>query len=239
MRNIIIRTFLILVVLLGGTVSLKSQRGYKKPVNQPYADQKLYHLGFLVGLETQDMTISHQQNGNQNESWFTEIPSYVPGFSIGIIGDRYLSQYFNIRLSPSLHFGERQFVFKEQYSGKEYSSTLKNHYLSIPLHLKFNGGRIQNARPYFLAGAYANMDISPNKAEALRFKKVDYGLEFGVGCNIYFPLFKLCPELKFSFGLTDLINKDNGDLNDSEMIKYRDAVSSAKTRAISLVFNFE
>ncbi len=213
---------------------------YQKVQNQPYADQKLYHLGFFVGMHGQDLIMKHSGNEtSMGERWFAEIPSYTIGFSVGIIGDRYLNEYLNIRTLPTLHFGEREFVFKEQATGEEYKTTIRNNSLSIPLHLKFSAGRVNNYRPYVLAGGYASMDITPQKDKALRFEKMDYGLEFGVGCNIYMPLFKLCPELKFSFGLKDMIRKDRPDVSDKEMLKYSDAISSGKTRMISLIFNFE
>jgi len=217
------------------------QAQIRKPQNQPFADQKMYHLGFMVGFHTQDLILSHTGYVDETtgEAWFAEIPSYSVGFSVGMVADRYLNHYFNLRVSPSLNFGERRFVFKEQTSGEEYESSLRSNYLTIPLHLKFSPDRTGNFRPYLLAGGYAAMNIGQKKDEALRFKSMDYGLEFGVGCNIYLPLFKLCPELKFSFGLTDIINKDRSDLSEPDMLKYTQAISSGKTRMISLIFNFE
>ncbi len=212
----------------------------RKPQNLPFADQKMYHLGFMVGFQAQDLIISHSGYvGDNSEAWFTEIPSYSVGFSVGMIADRYLNQYFNLRTTPSLHFGERRFVFKEQTSGKEYESALRSNYLTLPLYLKFSADRTGNFRPYLLAGVYTALNIGQKKNDILRFKSMDYGLEFGVGCNLYLPLFKLCPELKFSFGLTDVVNKDRSDLSDKDLIKYTQAISSGKTRMISLVFNFE
>jgi hypothetical protein len=216
------------------------QAQIRKPQNQPFADQKMYHLGFMVGFHTQDLIMSHTgYAGANDEVWFTEIPSYSVGFSVGMVGDRYLNQYMNLRIAPSLHFGERRFVFKEQASGEEYESALRSNYLTIPLYLKFSPERTGNLRPYLLAGAYAAVNIGQKKDDVLRFKSMDYGLEIGVGCNIYLPLFKLCPELKFSFGLADVVNKDRSDLSDPDMQKYTQAISSGKTRMISLVFNFE
>lgn len=218
----------------------EGQAQLRKAINQPFADQKLYHLGFAIGLNAQDMIISHTGYvGENGEAWFTEIPSYSVGFSVGIIGDRYINEYFNLRTAPTLNLGERKFVFREQTSGKEYTARLRSNYITIPLHLKFSAPRIKNYRPYLLAGGYTAIDVGAQKDDALRFKSMDYGLEFGLGCNIYFPLFKLCPELKFSFGLVDLINKDRSDLTDKDMLKYTQAVSSGKSRMISLIFNFE
>lgn len=232
----LILLYLSFIVLFG--INMQAQT--RKPQNLPFADQKMYHLGFMVGFQAQDLIISHSGYvGDKGEAWFTEIPSYSVGFSVGMIADRYLNQYFNIRTTPSLHFGERRFVFKEQTSGKEYESALRSNYLTLPLYLKFSADRTGNFRPYLLAGVYTALNIGQKKNDILRFKSMDYGLEFGVGCNLYLPLFKLCPELKFSFGLTDVVNKDRSDLSDKDLIKYTQAISSGKTRMISLVFNFE
>ncbi len=213
---------------------------YKKPKNQPFADQKLYHLGFSVGLNAQDLILSHSGFvGENKEAWFTEIPSYSVGFNVGIVGDRYINEYLNLRLAPTLYFGERRFIFKEQKTKEEYSFNMRSNYMTIPLLLKISAPRSGNYRPYLLAGGYTAIDISTKKDQALRFNSVDYGLEFGIGCNFYFPLFKLCPELKFSLGLVDLVKKDRSDLTDKDLLKYTQAISSGKSRMISLVFNFE
>ncbi|MDH6309200.1 hypothetical protein M2451_001771 [Dysgonomonas sp. PFB1-18] len=230
----------ILLLMCSFVSVVYGQVQYRKPLNQPFGDQKLYHLGFSIGINGQDMLFNHTGYvGENGEAWFAEIPSYSVGFSVGIIGDRYLNQYFNLRLSPSLHLGERRFVFKEQTSGKEYERSLRANYLTIPLHLKFSVPRMQNYRPYVIGGVYAAMDLGTKKNDALYFKKMDYGLEFGVGCNIYLPLFKLCPELRFSFGLADLVNKDRSGLDEQELLKYSQAIASGKSRMISLIFNFE
>lgn len=238
LKNRIFNIFLIAIIAL--LSAQESQAQLRKAINQPFADQKLYHLGFTVGINAPDLILSHTGYVSDNgEAWFAEIPSYSVGFSVGIMGDRYINEYLNLRISPTLNLGERRFVFKEQTSGKEYTARLRSNYLTVPLHLKFSASRIKNYRPYLLAGGYTAIDVGVQKDDALRFKSVDYGLEFGIGCNIYFPLFKLCPELKFSFGLVDLINQDRSDLTDKDIIKYTKAISSGKSRTISLIFNFE
>lgn len=235
-----IRLYVLFTMLCGIFSATGVHAQYRKPINQPFADQKMYHLGFSLGINGQDMILSHTGFlGENGEAWYAEIPSYSVGFSVGIIGDRYLNQYMNLRLAPSLHLGERRFVFKEQTSGEEYETSLRASYLTIPLHLKFSVPRIKNYRPYILAGAYTAIDIGTKKDDALYFKRMDYGLEFGLGCNFYFPLFKLCPELRFSFGLVDLVDKNREGIDDKNLMKYTQAISSGRSRMISLIFNFE
>lgn len=234
--------FKYVLFLLFGLISCGSigAQQYRKAPNLPFADQKMYHFGFNFGMNIQDMPMVNsgfkQSNG---EVWFSEIPSYTVGFSIGLLADRYLSQYFNLRTNPSVYFGEKRFVFREQVTGKEYEKSLKGNYLNLPLHLKFSAPRIKNYRPYLLAGPYCALDLSPKKNEALRFNSVDYGFEFGLGCNFYLPYFKVCPEIRFSLGLAEMINKDRSDLSDPDLRKYSDAVSSGKNRMISIILNFE
>lgn len=208
--------------------------------NQPYADQKMYHIGFSVGLCTEDLIMKNSGAvTSSGESWFAEIPSYSPGFTVGFIADRYMNQYLNLRVLPTLYFGEKNYVFKDQSSSEEYSTAIRNNYLSLPILMKVSAQRVNNYRPYVLGGMYASAELGGIKNQAVRLKNFDYGVEMGIGCNFYLPLFKFCPELRFSFGLRDLIDKERKDLTDEDLMKYTDAISSGKSRMISLVLNFE
>lgn len=215
----------------------------RKLQNQPYADQKLFHLGFTVGLNAQDLILSHSGAVNDDGSvWFSEIPSYSPGFSVGIILDRYINQYMNLRAIPSIHFGEKKFEFREQSATNNDNNevfSIKTNYLSLPIHMRFSSVRLNNIRPYVLAGGYISTEIGRKREPEIKFKSIDYGIEIGLGCNLYFPLFKLSPELKFSFGLRDLIEHDRSDMRDQDMVKFTNALNSGKSRMITLTFNFE
>jgi hypothetical protein len=64
-------------------------------------------------------------------------------------------------------------------------------------------------------------------------------VEVGLGCDIYLPFFKLIPELKFGFGLLNVLKKNRTDLRDLSLTKYGEALDKAKSRSISLTFYFE
>lgn len=51
--------------------------------------------GFHVGLHAQDLLLTNTGVTTDGETWFAEIPTYSPGFSVGVIGDMYLNPYFN------------------------------------------------------------------------------------------------------------------------------------------------
>lgn len=207
--------------------------------NQPYADLKWFHLGFHVGIHSQDLLLTHTGVTTNGETWFAEIPSYSPGFSVGVIGDMYMNSYFNLRFTPSIHFGDKKFKFREQATGEEFITNVRSSYLNFPLDVKYTALRLNNYRPYLIGGIYGSVDIGRKKGNPILLKSTDFGFEFGLGCDIYLPYFKLCPELKFCFGLVNLLEKDRPDLVDQANIKYTDALSKATSRMVILTFNFE
>lgn len=234
MRKIIVLFFIFITTLSPVLAQVQKLK------NQPYADQRLFHLGFTVGLHTQDLILTHSGYVNDNgEVWFSEIPRYSPGFNVGIIGDLYVNRFINLRIVPTLQLGGKEFVFKEQTSAEEFETKLRNNYISVPLQIKFAADRINNYRPYFLLGGYGRVELAAKKNIPILLKPIDYGIELGFGCDFYLPMFKLSPELKFSFGLVDVLKKDRSDLVEEELLKYSRSLSKATQRMITLSFNFE
>lgn len=233
----------VVFILIATTLVLFSSNAsaqHQKLQNLPYVDYKAFHFGFTVGFHTQDLRIT--QSGHQNDNgevWFSEIPNYSPGFSVGLIGDMYLNYYMNLRAIPTLHLGSKSFVFKEQSSGEEFKTSTRNNYVTLPIQLKFNGGRRDNYRPYLITGVYGSLEISQRKNNPVLLKPLDYGFEIGVGCDFYLPYFKLSPELKFCFGMTDIYEANRDDLVDQELMKYPKSISKAVQQMIVLSFNFE
>ena len=229
-------TYFLLLILISG--NLHSQQ--RKLQHRPYADQRLFHMGFTLGLHTQDLILTQSGFINENgEVWFSEIPAYSPGLAIGIIGDMYLNRFMNLRMTPSLYLGDKKFVFREQSSGEEFAAHIRNNYITLPLDLKISADRINNFRPYALAGGYVSLELASIKNRTVLLKAYDAGIELGVGCDFYLPLFKLAPELKFSFGLVDILEKERNDLKDDDLRKYANSLSKAVQRMITLSFHFE
>ena len=206
----------------------------------PYADYKLYHFGFHVGLHTQDILFTNNGIAAPNgETWFAEIPNYSPGFSVGVISDLFLNPYMNLRIIPTIHFGDKTVYFQEQTSAEKKHVSLRTNYLSIPLDLKISSMRVNNYRPYIIGGVYGAMELGRKKGNPLLMKQYDYGVEFGVGCTVYLKFFRLSPELKFKFGLPDILEKNRDDLtNDADKI-FTNSLTKATTRMIIFTFNFE
>ena len=91
----------------------------RKVQNRPYIDMRRWHYGFLFGIHKQDLEFvnngyQHTLDTGGEESWFTDIPAYSPGFSVGILGELYLTQHLSLRIIPTMHFGDKRVLFYEQ-----------------------------------------------------------------------------------------------------------------------------
>ena len=83
------------------------------------------------------------------------------------------------------------------------------------------------------------VDLTTKKQKALLMKPFDCYIEVGMGCDIYLPFFKLIPELKFCFGLADILQKNRNDLIDNSLRKFTNSLGGASSKMIVLTLYFE
>lgn len=232
------------IFLLLATLTLGA---FAKPVNdkllnRPYADLKAWHLGFSVGLHMQDLQFTNSGAISEDgESWFVAQPGYSPGFCVNGLVDFRLSTHFNVRLAPGIWFGNKVVNFRETGSGIVMRQNIKSTLLVLPIDLKFSSVRYRNVRPYLSGGVMPTFDVGKHRSsDLIQIKKFDTFLTVGLGCDFYLPYFKFIPEIKFCFGLGDLLKKSRPDLDDvpGEM-KYTNALSRVSSKMIVLTFYFE
>ncbi len=237
----ILSLLLSLIAIISCSQKVNGQQLNDKLLNRPYADLRRWHLGFSVGLHTQDIRFTH--NGYitpEGESWFMELPSFQPGFNVSGLFDMRLSDHFNLRFSPGLYFGNRNIVFKEANTGDEVKQNLKSTYLMFPIDIKFSALRYRNLRPYVTAGVMPALNLTRKSGEYIKLKSSDFYLTCGFGCDLYLPYFKLIPEVKFCFGLIDVVDHERPDLTDDPAKqKFTQSIKKAVSSMVVFSFYFE
>lgn len=202
--------------------------------NLPFDDDKKIHFGFSLGLNLMDFKAIPANINNQ-----VSVSKVAPGFSVGAISDLRLNKNFNLRFTPTLMLSQRELNFKQDST----NALILSVPLYMPISIKYSATRTGNFRPYVIAGAGAWIDWGRNKEKSILLKPLDMLLEFGFGCNIYFPFFKLSPEIKYSVGLnnmlTSLKERDAGALLNPKTINQTNSINKLTTRMITLTFNFE
>lgn len=72
------------------------------------------------------------------------------------------------------------------------------------------------------------------------FNSTDAYLCVGMGVDFYLPFFKLNPEIKFCFGLTDILKHDRPDLTDDpDTFKMTQSLAKVKSNMVVISFYFE
>ena len=224
------------------TAGASAQQRNDKVLNRPYSDLRRWHMGFSVGVNSLDLAFTHSGFVTADgQSWFMEQPDFSPGFCVNGLFNLRLNDYFSVRLSPGMYFGNRVVKMRDDNSGAVEQQNLKSTMVVLPLDIKFAALRYHNVRPYLTAGVMGTLDLSKKRnRDLLQLKSTDMMLSVGFGCDLYLPFFKLCPELKFCFGLTDVIKHDRPDLDDDpDRLKFTQSLTKATQPMVVRTFYFE
>lgn len=231
---------LLAAICLAAPASAVAQRN-DKVLNRPYADMKRIHLGFSVGAFFQDFAFTH--NGYitpGGQQWSAQVPDLSPGFCVNVLADLRLHKYFNLRFLPGMYFGGANVKMRDYTSGETMSQNIKTAYVVVPLEMKISGDRFGNTRPYVTLGAMGSFDVSKRRSEFIQLNTAGAYLTVGLGVDLYMPFFKLNPEIKFCFGLNDMLRHDRPDLiDDPETKKITDSLKKLKSNMCVITFYFE
>lgn len=233
---------IMILSLFAAAAPAHAQQRNDKLLNRPYSDLRPWHLGFSIGVHTQDLQFTHNGFVTENgETWFMEQPDFSPGFCVNGLFDLRLNSYFSLRFTPGMYFGNRLIRMYDTTGGGVQQHNLKTNLVVIPVDIKFAAQRYHNSRPYLIAGAMVTFDVSKRRPrDLLQLKSTDFLLTAGFGCDFYLPFFKLCPEVKFCFGLTDVIKHDRPDfVDDPDGFKFTQSLKKATTQMVVLTFYFE
>lgn len=216
---------------------------HKVVENLQQSDYKLLHFGFTLGLHTQEFAFTPNEIPDaEGITWYGDVTKPTPGFTVGIISDLRLGDYFNLRFVPTLNFGDRQIVFsgfENDIKTHEFKTSVLSTLVSLPFYMKYRSHRVQNYRPYLIVGGGTMIDLSRKKDLPILLKPLDFFVEFGVGCDFYLPYFKLAPELKMCIGFNDMLERNRPLIQNDNDLKYTESISRLTSRLFVLTFNFE
>ena len=221
--------------------------------NNPYVDDKLFHMGFQLGLNFMSYGITDSNLPIAplgGEVMYARVSSLLPGFGVAFVMDLRLSRHLNLRITPGLEFAQRTLSYATKdgpYEGwvmgtdKIRTQNLLHIPISIPVYLKWSANRERNYRPYLLAGGGVSFNVNPSKVDDyVQTKVFDGFVEGGFGCDFYFPWFKFCPQLTYRVGFANQLKTIDTYTNPlPEQQVFTTPISKMLNRALVLTFNFE
>jgi hypothetical protein len=231
----LVKKIIILCCLL--VASQQELRAQRFILNLPDHDQKKYYFGLTFGLNFATYQASYTSSFVNTDTFMRILPSWSPGFNLGLMGNLKLTKFIDIRLVPSLSFSEKRLDFNKIGYDTIVTKSIESIYVHIPLQLKFKSERIRNFRFYVLLGAKYDYDMAANARskrndEYIKVKPNDLGYEFGMGFEFYNPNFIFAPEIKLSQGLMNQIYKDKN-------IPLTNAIDQLNTRSIVISIHLQ
>lgn len=208
-RKILI--YSISLFFLYGSLPAKAQRS--KVLNYQAVDTRALHFGFTVGLNSFDFNFKRKLPG---DSLFADVRQIEPGFNVNIVSEYRLNDAFAVRFLPGLVFGQRHISFIYTDPAKKGQNLgdllIESNYLDFPVLIKYRAKRLNNFRPYLIAGGSIRYDMAAKKNPKLpgtdirvSLVPLDVYYEIGYGMDFYLQYFKFSTEIKLSLGARDVL----------------------------------
>ena len=205
------------------TTAQSRKRGRKeqggKDIHLANYDKHFIHYGILLGVHmsrfniryadafaSTDMNDLHSIHGGNSG-----------GFKVGFVSNMRLTNLLDFRILPTVGFYENRLQY--YYIGNKPRETQTRTYslVEIPLLMKYKSLRRGNTRMYVVGGLNPAFEarIRGNRGEEqvdnIKTVATHWSLDFGVGLDSYKQYFKFSPELRYSFGITNILADDIND----------------------------
>jgi len=181
-------------------------------------DNKILSYGYYLGFNSLDFKFQYKTDEHKDITVGTST-----GFNVGLIGNLRMTNHLDLRFEPGLSFTTRTLTYPESYTTLEEDFTetsnseriVKSTYVYLPLLLKISTKRLNNFKPFLLAGASAAINLSSNEksiddnsAGKFRMTSNPSFMELGFGIDFYLLNFKFTPSIRGVFGNGDELVRD-------------------------------
>lgn len=239
MHYLLRKQIVLLVLSLLGIV----QHSYaQKQQYRMHREDQLYYFGITLGYNTSNLQLSKSPAFLNSDTILVAEPGSSGGITMGLMASARLSSHLQVRANPQLIIGGAKSI---KYTlgktlpgeGSTHLQSLPSTLVSFPFQLKFNSDRIGNFRTYLLGGIKYDIDLSSNSTarnaeDMVKLKQGDFGLEAGIGFNFYLPFVTISPEIKISYGLSNIHQADPA-------LKYSNVLDKIQSRMVVFSLHLE
>jgi hypothetical protein len=190
-------------------------------VFQPNHDELPYYLGMSIGMSNSFHSFKRGMDyitppiGSSN----TIRPLETMYLNLGLTGTLRLTDHFALRTNPTLLISGNKtaFTYYDSRDG-QITYTIPSVIIDLPIGLKIQSDRYnafkypEFMRHYLITGIKFGFDLGAEKAATLSngqpyanvIKGADMAYELGLGLSFFLRYATISPEVKFSYGITDL-----------------------------------
>ncbi|MDA9026052.1 PorT family protein [Flavobacteriaceae bacterium] len=211
MKNVL----LIIIVLMSTELVSAQLFSKERLVNNENFDKPQLSYGYYLGFNVYDYNIDYTTNVND-----VQVLKYA-GLNVGLVGNFRINDYIDIRLEPGLVISRRELNYSYTYFNgisheeKDLIREIQSTFVHIPLLMKFSTKRINNIKPFIVAGFSTALNLSSqqnnpkdNSNNTFRVTKNNLYYELGIGIDLYLTWFKFTPSLRGVFSIQDELVND-------------------------------
>ncbi len=182
-------------------------------------DGSKYNFGFIIGYNSNSLRIEKKSTFRNPDSLQTVIPNNASGFNLGLLANLKLAKSLDLRFTPTLSFVDRDIQYTYIDSELDQLKRIESTYVDFPLSLKLKSIRLRNVRFFIIGGIKTSLDVISQKKfddrdldeedKKVKLKRLSNAWEVGFGFDLYYPYFKVSPEIKIARGISNLLVKEN------------------------------
>lgn len=206
--------------------------------NNPNYDNRTLSYGFLIGLHTTAYQAKYADSfvTQRFDSVYSIEPGWSPGFSLGFIVNYRITDLLDFRVTPKVAFYEHTLRYRYTDETPTEEMLVETTMVELPLLLKYKSERRGNIRMYMVGGVKPGLEASgkkkvENASETLGITGTNLSLEAGFGFDLYYPLFKFSPEIRFSRGMVNILENTTN--------RYGEPLRRLNTNTITLYLLFQ
>jgi hypothetical protein len=204
----------LLILLVSISISASAQR--QKLLAQSQYDYKKFHFGMALDFGYYNLVNDYSESFLTNPDILAIETDSDLGLGVSfILPDLRINNRLNFRHLLTVKTIQRniKYTFNPDYEGpSEVVKNVESWFVESALHLKYRADRINNSRVFVFFGPSLGIDMASEKdvldETIFKLNKTNLAFEIGAGCDFYFEFFKFAPQIKYSYGVTNLIVQD-------------------------------
>ncbi|MGL4630756.1 MAG: porin family protein [Leadbetterella sp.] len=204
---------------------------------QPDYDVKRIHFGYFIGYAQTHYLMKFSEdftNQGSNPNTFIITSPTSTGIKAGALINYYVNDYFDLRFTP---LSVAVYARKILENNETKYNTVDKAWFEVPVQIKYKSERRKNSRMFVFGGLKYGIETNVVKRKGATNKTFtksgDFSVEYGMGLELFREYFKLTPEIHFSHGFRNMVNKNlpqDNILNNIERMR---------THAITFIIVFQ
>ncbi len=207
----------VILFIFGCSWSARSQDG-NLTENLITYDEEWIHYGFHIGFHSSRYKILYSDvfSSPAFDSLHSIVPGKLPGWKVGFVVEMVIvPQILSFRILPTFGFYEHDLTYRFT-DGTRLTELKPASLVELPLLLKYKSQRRKNLDMYVVGGVNPAIEVAGkgdqfNVTQNLELKNFNVSIDAGIGFDIYNPLFKFSPEIRYTWGLRNMLPDQPSD----------------------------